>query len=146
MLFTPMHRLGWDPFAEMRRMQSEINRLFDDIEAPPAPAAYPPVNIWVGESSVVVTAELPGIAENDIDLSVRADSLTIKAKREPETPSSRVTWHRRERVSGCFSRVVELPFRIDPDKVDARVLNGVLEVELQRPEADRPKRIQIAVN
>ena len=105
--------------------------------------AGPPVNLWIGDASVVVTAELPGFAENDIDLSVREDSLTIRGKREP-SGGENAAWHRRERVYGSFSRTVELPFRIDPDQVQARFGNGLLEVELQRPEADRPKRIRIA--
>ena len=54
-----------------------------------------------------------------------------------------VTWRRRERPSGGFSRTVELPFRVDPERVDARFKNGVLTVEMQRPDDDKPKRIQI---
>lgn len=143
MLFSPTGRLGWDPFAEMRRMQTEMNRLFADFDAPPASAAFPPVNIWVGDGSAVVTAELPGVAEKDIDLAVRDDTLTIQGKREPGIDADKAAWHRRERTYGSFSRVVDLPFRVDAEKVQARFTNGVLEVELHRPEADRPKRIQI---
>ena len=57
-----------------------------------------------------------------------------------------VAWHRRERAYGGFSRVVELPFRVDPDAVRARFINGVLQVELQQPESERPKRIQISTH
>jgi HSP20 family protein len=53
------------------------------------------------------------------------------------------TWHRRERAYGSFARTVQLPFRVDPQQVEARFANGILEVELHRPEADRPKKIQI---
>lgn len=145
MLFTSMGRLGWDPFAEMRRMQNEMNRLLADFESRETwPAAYPPVNIWAGENSAVVTAELPGVAQKDLDLTVREDTLVIQARREPEIDPDSVSWHRRERLYGSFSRVVELPFRVDPDKVQARFVNGVLEVELERPDADRPKRIPIS--
>ena len=146
MLFAPTGRLGWDPFAEMRRMQNDMNRLFADFEARPASTTFPPINLWVGDGSAVITAELPGVAENDIDLSVREDTLTIQGKREPGPDIEKAAWHRRERAYGSFSRPVELPFRIDPDKVHARFINGVLEVELQRPESDRPKRIQITAS
>ena len=54
-----------------------------------------------------------------------------------------VNWQRRERAYGTFSRAVQLPFRVDPDKVQARFTDGVLEVELQRLEADRPRKIEI---
>lgn len=146
MSLTSMGRLGWDPLAEMRRMQSEMNRLFADLETRPQATSYPPINIWVGEDSAVVTAELPGVAEKDIDLSVREDTLTIQGRRNADVASDQVGWHRRERLYGGFSRVVELPFRIDPEKVKARYSNGILEIELQRPEAEKPKRIRITAN
>jgi HSP20 family protein len=146
MLLPYFSRLDWDPFVEMRRMQNEMNRLLDEFEAAPVAAVFPPINIWVGENSAVVTAELPGVSEKDIDLSVREDTLTIRGKREPETSAEEASWHRRERVYGDFSRVVELPFRVDPDRVQARFLNGVLEVELQRPDADKPKRIKVTAH
>lgn len=145
MLFAPTSRLGWDPLAEMRRMQNQMNQLFADFETRPDTGTFPPINIWTGDGSVVVTAELPGLAESDIDLAVREDTLTIQGKREP-AGAENAAWHRRERVHGAFSRTVELPFRIDPDKVQARFSHGILEIELQRPEADKPKRIRITAN
>ena len=114
MLLTPLGRLGWDSFTEMRRMHNEMNRLFAEFEGRTAPAVYPPVTFWVGDASVVVTAELPGIAESDLELSVRDDTLTIQGRREPEPEGENVAWHRRERTYGSFSRAVELPFRVDP--------------------------------
>jgi HSP20 family protein len=88
---------------------------------------------------VVVTAELPGVTRDDVTLNLRDDVLTLEGKREPENGN----WQRRERAYGTFSRAVQLPFRIDPDEVQARFDNGVLEVELERLEADRPKKIEI---
>ena len=146
MLLTSMGRLGWDPFAEMTRMRNEMNRLFADMERRPGTAVFPPISIWTGEDSAVVTAELPGFAQEDISLTVRDDTLTIEGRREQPSFEDKVAWHRRERAYGAFSRVVELPFRVDPDKVQARFVNGVLEVELKRPEVDRPRRIQISAN
>lgn len=142
MLFTS-GRLGWDPFAEMRRMQAEMDRLFADFEGRPTPGGGPPVNLWLGDDSVVVTAEVPGVAPGDIDITVREDTLTIQGKRQPAAVDGEVAWHRRERVFGEFARTVELPFRVDADRVDARFVNGVIQIELQRPEADKPKRIPI---
>ena len=66
-------------------------------------------------------------------------------QREPETQEQNLSWQRRERAYGTFSRAVQLPFRVDPEKVQARFNNGVLEIELQRLEADRPKKIEIRV-
>jgi HSP20 family protein len=142
MALSEFPRLGVDPFAELRRMQSEMNRLFTGFGAT-ATRDFPPINIWLGENSVVVTAELPGITNDDVNLSLQEDVLTLAGKREPKPQEQNVSWQRRERAYGSFSRAVQLPFRIDPDKVQARFNNGVLEIELQRLEADRPKKIEI---
>lgn len=143
MLHTPHARIGWDPFTEMRRMQDEIRRVFAEYEGQASAAAFPTVSLWVGTDSVVVTAELPGVGADDIELSASEDTLTIRGKRVPEADAENIAWHRRERAYGAFSRTIELPFRIDADKVQARFTNGVIEIELQRPEADKPKRISI---
>ena len=142
MALSEFPRLGLDPFAELRRMQSEMNRLFSGSSAT-ASRDFPPINIWLGENSVVVTAELPGITCDDVNLQLQEDVLTLAGKREPKSEQQNVSWQRRERAYGTFSRAVQLPFRVDPDKVQAHFNNGVLEIELQRLEADRPKRIEI---
>lgn len=132
-----------DPFAEMRRMQSAMNRLFDGFSVPDRPTTYPPVNFWAGQDSIVMTAELPGLTESDIEITVKDSLLSLRGTYpEPETGED-IKWHRRERPAGSFLRSVELPFRIDPERIEARFQNGVLTVEMQRPEDDKPKRIQI---
>ena len=144
MLLSSAGRLGWDPFLEMRRMQNEVNRLFADYEPRPAGAtAYPPVNLWVGEGSLVVTTELPGLEQNDLNIAVHDSTLTIGGTRKAPNNGQQANWHRQERAYGSFSRTLELPFRVDPDKVQARFTNGVLEIELQRPEQDKPRRIEV---
>jgi HSP20 family protein len=135
-------RMGIDPFLELRRIQHEMNQRLAGVTDSVA-QEFPPINLWVGENSVAVTAELPGIAPDDLDLTVRENTLTLNGRREPWTEEENAVWHRRERAVGSFSRIVQLPFRVDPELVDARFANGLLEVELHRPEADRPKKIQI---
>ena len=142
MALSDFPRMGFDPFAEMRRMQNEMNRLFSGVGFATA-RDFPPINIWLGDNSVVVTAELPGVTRDDVTLNLQDDVLTLEGKREPRHQQEDGNWQRRERSYGSFSRAVQLPFRIDPDKVQARFNNGVLEVELERLEADRPKKIEI---
>lgn len=141
-MLSEFPRLGFDPFAELRRVQSEMNRLFGGFTAATA-RDFPPVNIWLGENSVVVTAELPGVTREEVNLSLQDDVLTLAGKREPRTHQEDVSWQRRERAYGTFSRAIQLPFRVDPETVQARFNNGILEIELQRLEADRPKKIEI---
>jgi HSP20 family protein len=139
-MFLPQSgRLGGDPFAEIRRMQNEVSRLFADAQA----SAFPPINLWVGEDTLVVTAEVPGITPDDLNLMVREDTLTIQGRRPVPNEGDGIAWHQRERAYGGFSRTIGLPGRVDPDKVQARFTNGVLEIELHRPEADRPRKIEI---
>jgi len=141
MALSEFPRLGFDPFVELRRMQTEMSRLFSGFGATTA-RDFPPINIWLGENSVVVTAELPGVTREDVTISLQEDVLTLEGKREPKVQEN-VNWQRRERAYGTFSRAVQLPFRVDADKVRARFNNGILEIELQRLEADRPKKIEI---
>lgn len=131
---------GRDPFALMRRMGEEFDRA---MLSPAAAQGYPAVNIWQGSEAVAVTAELPGVAPADIDISVKDTVLTIAGQRKaPETGDDAV-WHRRERTFGTFSRAVRLPFRVDPDKVEARMDNGVLRVVAYRRAEDMPRRIDV---
>ena len=142
MLLSDFGRIGFDPFLEMRRMQQEMNQRLAGLTAGTA-QEFPLINLWVGEDSVAVSAELPGIAPDEVDLTVRENTLTLKGERDPRMEDEKSVWHRRERVYGSFSRTMQLPFRVDPQKVEARFANGLLEVELHRPEADRPMKIQI---
>lgn len=142
MALSEFPRLSFDPFVELRRMQSEMNRLFSGFSAATT-RDFPPINIWLGDNSVVVTAELPGVTRDDVTLNLQDDLLTLEGRRQPKQEQQNVNWQRRERAYGTFSRAVQLPFRVDPDNVQARFDNGLLEIELQRLEADRPKKIEI---
>jgi len=142
MALSDFPRLSFDPFVELRRMQSEMNRLFSGFSTATA-REFPPINIWLGEDSVVVTAELPGVTREDVNLNLQEDVLTLAGRRQPSPEQENVNWQRRERTYGTFSRAVQLPFRVDPDKIQARFTDGVLEIELQRLEADRPRKIEI---
>jgi HSP20 family protein len=142
MLLSDFGRMGFDPFLEMRRMQQEMNQRLSGLTSEAA-QDFPPVNLWMGEDSVAVTAELPGVSPDAVEVTVRENALTLKGGRATRTEEEKVVWHRRERPEGSFSRTVQLPFRVDPDHVQARFADGLLEVELHRPQADRPKKIQI---
>jgi HSP20 family protein len=140
MALSEFPRLSIDPLVELRRMQNEMNRVFSGFA--PTTRDFPPINIWLGENSVVVTGELAGVTRDDVTINLQEDVLTLEGARRP-TQQQDVNWQRRERAYGTFSRVVQLPFRVDPEKVQARYDNGILEIELQRLEGDRPKKIEI---
>jgi HSP20 family protein len=132
-------------WREMERLRREMNRLFNDWPTRArwgtAPS-YPAMNVWTDEDSAVVTAELPGVILDDMDISVEDDVLTLRGSRQPDEVED-VTYHRRERRYGTFLRTFRLPFRVDAEKVEATFTNGVLNIALPRAEADKPKKIAI---
>lgn len=141
MFLNDFGRFGFDPFADLWRAHGAMSRALTGLDGG-TNQTYPPVNVWVGEHSAVVTALLPGLDPEDVGVTVHQSTISIEGKRTRENGENAV-WHRRERVMGPFSRTIELPFRVDPDKVQARFENGTLEVEMERPESDRPRKIEI---
>jgi HSP20 family protein len=132
---------GADPFRDVRRLQAEMNRLFEN-SAPQRAADFPAVNVYANQDGAVITAELPGVRSDDLDISVHRDSVTLAGERRTETDEA-TGYHRRERGQGRFVRALSMPFQIDPKKVEASMRNGALEVHLQRAEADKPRRIKV---
>jgi len=132
----------FDPWRELTRLQDEVNRLFaGSLEARTGWA--PAVNVWTSDDGAVLRATLPGYDPSKIDISVLGDSVTISGKREPAEVRKDVTFHRRERELGSFSRTMQLPFRIEAEDVKAEFKNGVLELRLPRANADKPRRIAV---
>jgi HSP20 family protein len=126
----------------MRRLQDEVNRLFASHQLVPS-ASFPPVNAFANEDGVALSAQLPGVEQDDLEISVFRDTLTLRGKRQPGT-DERQAYHRRERGHGEFVRNISLPCSVDPDRVEATVQNGVLRLSLHRPEQDKPKRIKVS--
>lgn len=137
---------GWSsPWREMQRLRREMNRLFSEwpMQATWGTApAYPAMNVWAYEDSAIVTAELPGVNLEDLDISVEDDVLTLRGQREAEQREG-VTYHRRERRHGSFVRTLRVPFGVDADNVDATFKKGVLNIVLPRAEEDKPKKITV---
>ena len=137
---------GWTPARrEMERLRREMDRLFSDwpTEAKLSAApSYPAMNVWVDENSAIVTAELPGVLLDHIDISVEDDTLTLRGDRQPDKEEG-ATYHRRERRQGSFLRTSKLPFRVDAENVDATFKNGVLSIVLPRAEENKPRKIAV---
>jgi len=136
---SPSH---WD---EMERLQREMNRLFNDFTPGHSRSAleFPAVNLWSNEEGAVLTAELPGIDPADIEISVTGNTFTLSGKRSAPQAAENAVYHRQERGYGQFVRSLELPFAIDSAKIEAVYEKGVLQVNLPRAEADKPKKITV---
>lgn len=135
----------WAPFRELDRLREEMNRVFGGVDdgAVRPTADFPPMNVWTSAEGMVVTAELPGVDPQALEVSAVADTLTIKGERKPLELAQGDVYHRQERGYGTFTRTVQLPFRVDPNQIEARFQRGVLRVELRRPDEERPKKISV---
>lgn len=146
-MFGPgMWRFGRiaDPVTEMQRLQREMNRLFSGATELYA-HDFPAVNVWRGEDGAIVTAEVPGIESEKLDISVVGDSLTLSGSREIDPLKQGESYHRQERTYGRFARTLQLPFQVDAAKVTAKYEKGVLQITLPRLEAEKPRKIAIKV-
>ena len=130
------------PRRDFARIQSEMDRFLHSGNDSYTPG-FPPMNVFASDEQVVVSAELPGVPADKVDISVLESTLTIKGARSADQKAEDVVTHRQERGAGEFSRSIRLPFRVEASDVDAKFENGVLEVTLPRAEADRPQRIAV---
>lgn len=135
-------------WQQLQQMQSEMNRLFhrwgEDGFRGQGAASYPPVNVWEASDAVYLTAELPGMLLQDLEIYVTGnDQLTIKGERKAEAPAKGAVQHRQERGFGSFVRVLPLPFPVDANQVEARLDNGVLQLKLPKHEAAKPRKIVV---
>jgi len=103
----------------------------------------PPINVWETADALHAEMEVPGLTSDQLEIAVVGIELSIKIER-PEVEEEGVTFHRRERSVGSFTRVVRLPLEVDPGRVEAQLRNGVLTVTLPKAEAARPRKIQVA--
>lgn len=133
----------WREFDQLQREFNQIvNRLRPHNQYTTAPS-YPAINVWTNESEAVVTAELPGMGGDELEISVIGDTVTLSGSRTAEPLPEDTKHHRRERGFGQFNRTFQLPFTLDADKVKARFQNGVLHLSLPRAEAEKPKKITV---
>jgi len=141
----------WDPFAGLRDTQSEMNRLLDTFFSRPVRVApmdrvwAPVVDVYETKDELVVSAELPGVNEKEVQVSITGDLLTIKGERTHAREMKEENYHRLERFSGKFERNIPLPIPVEGNKVKAAYRNGVLEIHLPKSEQVKPKEIKIEV-
>ena len=132
-------------WQDMDQLQREMNRLFDATNKRQVfnSPSYPAINLWTNEDGQMISAEMPGVRPEDLNIDVTGDALSISGERKPDETVKDARYHRRERGYGSFSRTIQLPFMVDTNKVEASFKNGVLLLNLPRAEADKPKKIVI---
>jgi HSP20 family protein len=135
-----------DPFDDLLRLQSRLDSLLrtpaQPFSGPSGPGGYPPVNVFRGKDGIVLRAELPGFAPEDVNVTCEGRRLTISGERKAST-EERGGYHRRERPWGKFSRTFVLPDDLDAERASAQVRHGVLTLRVPLAEAAKPRQITI---
>ncbi len=149
-----MSLVRWDPFSNMATLQDRINRLFDDAfprgagadEELPAYAWRPMVDIYETEQGVVIQADLPGVEKKDVAVEVKENILTIKGVRHINQTVDDDQYYRKERTSGAFQRSFAMRAMISPDQIKASFKNGVLTIEVPKPQELKPKQVSVSID
>ena len=142
----------WEPFRDLATFRDEVNRFWSD-----ALGRWPNEGFWRGsgwvpavdveetDDDVIITAEVPGIKRENLDLSVSGDTVTISGRSGEDTAEDDRTrhYHRRERYWGEFARTIQLPTEVDAARSSATFRDGVLVATMPKSEVSRTKRIPI---
>jgi HSP20 family protein len=141
---------GGDPFLSLHR---EMNRMFDDVlrgmpvgsgQGGSGQFVQAHMNVSETEKEIRITAELPGVSQDDVDVNLDDDVLTIRGEKRFEQENEKENFHFVERSYGTFQRSLRLPFPVDPEQVRATFENGVLTVTLPKSaQQERTRKIQI---
>lgn len=146
-------KLGRDPYwDEFDRIQRSIDQLFSALsaskqssEAPLWSGArlFPLLNVYHHNDVYTITAEIPGMKTEDLDIKIEGDMLSLKGERKPFDIAEEASYHRRERATGTFTRSLTLPTKVDPENMKATYKDGVLTIVLQKEKAAIPKQITV---
>jgi HSP20 family protein len=124
-----------------------MERLFDGLSGGSVPYAhagvFPLINLSEDGDHYYVRAELPGIKAEDLNISVTGDGLSISGERKISEKTKGATYHRRERESGTFSRMISHPGPVETDKVKATSKDGILTIVMPKAEKAKPRQISV---
>ncbi|UCF83736.1 MAG: Hsp20/alpha crystallin family protein [Desulfobacteraceae bacterium] len=146
-----MNIVKFNPRREMGTFSDRVNRLFDGTLFPAAWLSEdsellnwrPVVDIFDNDEKIVIKAELPGVDKKDIHVDVKDGILTLSGERSYENEVKEENYHRKERAFGKFHRSFTLPDGLNTDKIDADYKDGVLKIEIPKPEEKKPKKIAV---
>ena len=145
----------WDPATETASLSHRMGRLFDEMsgrglwrpaeERPLRGAWVAAINVFKENDAMVISADLPGLKPEDVEVTVEQGTLTIRGERKLEEASEGETYHRVERLYGIFERTFTLPSSIDTDKIEAKFANGEMVLTLPKREESKPRAVKIKV-
>lgn len=140
----------WDPFNELRTMQSEMDRMFNTFLGAERAGEGEQIGLWLPsmesytkEGKLIIKAELPGIDAKDLEVSITERELVIKGERKAEKDEKEKDYSCREISYGSFERRFLLPEGVKTEELKAKFNNGVLEITVPAPAVPRAKKIEI---
>lgn len=140
------HDPVWADFARLRRQLDDFVTSRDKSFWRPLwgeSRLFPLLNVTESDMAFEVTAEIPGMRTDDLEIKIESDTLSLKGERKPEEVDQGVSFHRRERATGSFQRSITLPSKVDSEKVTASYKNGVLNITLTKETPHEPKQITV---
>lgn len=146
-----MQLTRWNPRRDLFDFGRHFNSLWGDFFAPASNRQeeaglwnwHPAVDVFENDDAIVLKAELPGVDKDNITVDVNGNILTLKGERTSDNEVKEDNYYRRERTFGHFQRSFTLPAEVDPDTIKANFKDGVLKVEVPKPEASKPKQISV---
>ena len=142
--------IRWDPFRDLVTIRDKMNRLFEDAvtqrgeEKELVSSSWAPaVDIYEDESQLVLTAEVPGLSEKDVEIKIEDNVLSIQGERKLEKETREENYHRIERAYGSFYRSFTLPNYIDQEKIRAEHENGVVKITMPKKPELQPRKVKI---
>jgi HSP20 family protein len=133
-------------FSLMDELRRRMDRVWDEVDTGWAPssatASWPRVNVFDDGATVVLQADVPGLAEKDLQITLNADTLSIAGERKVVAPEGYST-HRQERGGVKFSRSLTLPWKVDSEKTSASLKDGVLTLSLTKAAEAQPRQIAV---
>jgi HSP20 family protein len=138
----------WDPWSEMLTLREAMNQLLQDSYVRPAgvggqTADAPALDVFEDADNIEVSASLPGLRPEDVDITIQGDMLTIKGQRKAQAERKQGSYLVREQRSGAFFRSIQLPIMVDANKAQAQFEHGVLHLTLPKAESTKPRQIRI---
>ena len=138
----PRHLMPWQPFGD-------LDQFFEDNDWParatPRGWQFPAVNVSQTEKDITLTANIPGIKEEDISIEVGDDFVDIAGERKAETEEEKKDFYRKEITYGSFARRIPLPTEVNPDKAEATIKEGQLKLSIPKLTPEKPKVTKIKV-
>ena len=137
----------WYPIREVASLQDRVNPLFQDFSGDngtvTAAAFAPAVDVFENAEKVVLKLDIPGVKEEDLDIRVEKDTLSVRGERKFYAEEKEENFHRIERRYGSFFRSFSLPTTVDTENVEATYDAGVLKLELKKKASAQPRQIKV---